>query len=71
MIPLRYVLRSLGQRKLRTIMTVLGVALVVAVYLLRLQSTVRLGLLRPGVLCEKLRFVRLKWQKLNLSLTQT
>jgi len=31
-IPLRYVLRSLGRRKLRTIMTVLGIALVVAVY---------------------------------------
>ena len=32
MIPLRYILRSLGRRKLRTSMTVLGIALVVAVY---------------------------------------
>lgn len=32
MIPLRYVWRSLGRRKLRTFMTILGVASVVAVY---------------------------------------
>ena len=32
MVPLRYILRSLGRRKLRTAMTILGVALVVAIY---------------------------------------
>jgi putative ABC transport system permease protein len=32
MVPLRYILRSLGQRKSRTIMTVVGVALAVAIY---------------------------------------
>lgn len=32
MVPLRYILRSLGRRKLRTLMTVVGVALVVAIY---------------------------------------
>lgn len=32
MVPLRYILRSLGRRKLRTAMTVVGVALVIAIY---------------------------------------
>jgi len=32
MVPLQYILRSLGRRKLRTVMTILGVALVVAIY---------------------------------------
>ena len=32
MIPLRYIWRSLGRRKLRTVMTIMGVALVVAIY---------------------------------------
>lgn len=32
MVPLRYILRSLGRRWLRTVMTVAGVALVVAIY---------------------------------------
>ena len=32
MVPLRYILRSLGRRKLRATMTILGVALAVAIY---------------------------------------
>lgn len=32
MVPLKYIIRSLGRRKLRTLMTIVGVALVVAIY---------------------------------------